>query len=114
MLPANMLGTVTSSCVACLMRSPLQPQQRQRRAAMRWRPTLRYDTSTDADAVVVAVDEPLEAEVDERRRFDEELAGGDRIGARCLRARAGAGSEARGEKDGGERKQARHAPHPSR
>jgi len=47
MLPANMLGTVTSSCVPCLMRSPFR---RSSGSAGRHPvvPVFRYDTSTDA------------------------------------------------------------------
>ena len=101
MLPANMLGTVTSSCVACLMRSPLQPQQRQRRlpAGLARLPVRHLD---GGGAVGVAVDEPLEAEIDERRRLDEELSGGDRKVPLQPGPRAQVRSDANDEQNDGE------------
>ena len=84
MLPANMFGDDHVELRAAVDALALQAQQRQRRASTRVSPCFRYDTATARVAVVVAVDEPFEAEVDQRRRIDDELArhGGVRVDRR--------------------------------
>ena len=58
----------------------LQAQQRQ--AASSGRRPLAVGHVNGRVAVVVALDEPLEPQVDQRRRLDEELAGRDRTAGR--------------------------------
>ena len=70
MLPANMFGETRSNTFGCVTRSPCR-----RSSGMpvfhALSPTFRYDTSTLALRFDIAVDQPLEAQVDQRRRFDD-------------------------------------------
>jgi hypothetical protein len=113
MLPANMLGTVTSSCVPCLMRSPFS-RSNGMRGAPRAGPGLSKRHLDGRRPVGVAFDEPLEAEVDERRRLDEEFAGSHRICALRLRGRVRGGGDACDEDAANERKKIPHAPNATR
>ena len=102
MLPANMFGEMTSICCPPDALA-LQPQQRQRRLPLGV--AVLAIRHVDAGvAVVVALDEPLEAEVDQRRRFDQEFAGGDSecicAGNRRLAGYGEAEGKAAGKKGG--------------
>ena len=78
MLPANMFGDDDVELRAAVDPLALQPQQRQRLLPSRLAllPVRHLDRGV---AVVVAVDEPFEAEIDQRRRIDDEFAGGHTV-----------------------------------
>ena len=68
MLPANMLGTVTSIVLPNLIRSPFR---------------------RNSGNVGVALDRPLESEIDQRGRIDHQFTRHHRVaGRRCLRTEA--------------------------
>jgi hypothetical protein len=75
MLPANMLGATTSSVVDAFT---LETQQRQRGQPLAVA-GLAIGNGDRRVPIIIAVDEPFEPEVDQRRRIDHELAGPRRI-----------------------------------
>ena len=74
MLPANMFGEMTSSCGPLLMRSPCSRSSGSAGLPLRCR-LLAIGDRDRRVPVVIAVDEPFEPEIDQRRRIDDELAG---------------------------------------
>ena len=76
MLPANMFGKVSANTFGCVTRSPCS-----RSSGMPVLPRALAGLAVrDVDlrvAIGIAVDEPLETEIDQRRRIDDEIAGSD-------------------------------------